>query len=462
MLSQHTASRDVTFATPLSGRVVSADDGLRLDGPTLTVVPRRFILRKDASAKDTLDLAHKQSWKFLKHSQYGLRLALKAAYHSPDLFDTLVNFLPQKAVDAGVETAMSDVFRMHGEKPTWETEYTTLEVQQTGDSWEFRLLTHIEPLRARLIINQFVNALFWIASEPQEPFTSLTLLTKQEIRMLEESQRFPEALPHLLHTGFEQMTKAYPFHMAIQGETNGALTYSMLDRFSNQLARYLQSQGLRHGDFGCLLVDKSPLMIVSIFAILKVGAAYVPLSPENPVERNSFIVEEVNAKLILSESSVAQAVALNGPPVVFLDQAKLKGYSKAEINSSVLGSDNAYVIYTSGSTSKPKGVLIPHPAAAAAVDSMIHIEKRREGHWRTLQFSNYIFDASVLEIFNTLYSGGTLCLAPTERLHSELTEVIDEMDVNHSFFTPTVARLLSPEDVATLKDSDRRRRAGDG
>ena len=81
--------------------------------------------------------------------------------------------------------------------------------------------------------------------------------------MLEKSQQFLEALPHLLHTGFEQMTKAYPFRMAIQWETNGALTYSLLDRLSNQLARYLQSQGLRHGDFACLLVDKSPLMIAS-------------------------------------------------------------------------------------------------------------------------------------------------------------------------------------------------------
>ena len=74
--------------------------------------------------------------------------------------DRIFNFLPQKAVDAGAETAMSDVFRMHGEKPAWDTEYTTLEVQQTGDSWEFRLLTHIELLRARLIIDQFVNTLF--------------------------------------------------------------------------------------------------------------------------------------------------------------------------------------------------------------------------------------------------------------------------------------------------------------
>ena len=451
VLSQHTASRDVTFATPLSGREASVEEVLRLDGPTLTVVPRRFILGKDASAKDILDLAYKQSWKVLKHSQYGLRLALKAAYHSPDLFDTMVNFLPQKAIDSGAETPISEIFRVHGEKPAWETEYTTLEVQQTGETWEFRLTTHIEPLRAGLIIDQFVNALFWLASEPKEPFSSSTLLTEQEIRMLEETQQFPENLPPLLHSGFEEITQTYPFRMAIQWQTNGALTYSMLDRLSNQLARYLQSQGLRHGDFACLLVDKSPLMIASMLAILKLGAAYVPLSPENPVERNSFIIDEVNAKLVLSETSVAQAVALNGPPVVFLDQAKLKGYSRATINSTVSRSDSAYVIYTSGSTGKPKGVLIPHSAAAAAVDSMIHVEKRREGHWRTLQFSNYIFDASVLEIFNTLNSGGTLCLAPTERLHSELTEVINEMDVNHSFFTPTVARLISPEDVPTLR-----------
>ena len=59
------------------------------------------------------------------------------------------------------------------------------------------------------------------------------------------------------------MTKAYPFRMAIQWEPNGALTYTLLDRLSNQLARYLRSQGLRHGDFASLRVDKSPLVIAS-------------------------------------------------------------------------------------------------------------------------------------------------------------------------------------------------------
>ena len=100
----------------------------------------------------------------------------------------------------------------------------------------------------------------------------------------------------------------------------------MLDRLSNQLARYLKSQGLQRNDFACLLLDKSPMMIATILAVLKLGAAYVPLSPENPIERNSFIVGEVEAKLILSESSVTQSAAHDGAPVVHLNHIDLTSY----------------------------------------------------------------------------------------------------------------------------------------
>ena len=451
VLSHHMASNDITFVTPLSGREAFIEDALRLDGPTLTVIPRRFNIGKDTSITNTLQLAHKDSADILKHSQYGLRLALKAAGHGADLFDTMVNILPNKDNEAQAST--SDVFWIHGEKPAWQTEYTTLEVQESGEHWTVRLITDMEPLRAEYIIDQFINAISWIADKPEEPLNSLTLLTASETEVLEARQEFSENLPKLLHTSFQDMVAEHPWRVALQWQTIGAYTYSMLDRLSNQLGRHLQSQGLKRGDFACLLLDKSPLMIASILAVLKVGAAYVPLSPENPVERNLFIANEVDARLIISEGTVAQIKDLGTSPVILLDQADFASYSSGALDVPVSGSDSAYVIYTSGSTGKPKGVLIPHSAAAAAVDSMIHVEKRLEAAqpWRSLQFSNYIFDASVLEIFNTLNSGGTLCLAPTDRLHSELTEVINEMDVTQTFFTPTVARLLVPDEVPTLK-----------
>ena len=87
---------------------------------------------------------------------------------------------------------------------------------------------------------------------------------------------------------------------------------------------------------------------------------------------------------------------------------------------------------------------MPHGAAAAAIDSMIEYEGRKRGSWRGFQFSNYIFDASVLEIFNTLNSGTTLCVASNDRLLSNLVGVINEMMVTQHLMIPTVARLLAP------------------
>ena len=120
---------------------------------------------------------------------------------------------------------MSDVFRMYGEKPTWDTEYTTLEFQQTGDSWEFQFLTHIEPLRARLIIDQLVNALF---SDSKRTEGTIHLVDPLDQARDTDARGKPAVsrspFTYLFHTGCAQMTKAYPFRMAIQWEPNGALT----------------------------------------------------------------------------------------------------------------------------------------------------------------------------------------------------------------------------------------------
>lgn len=449
VLSQHMSSTDVVFATPLSGREIFIEDALRLEGPTLTIVPRRINLEKNASATETLAVAHQQSLEVLKHSQYGLRRSLKAGGHSAFLFDTMVNILPRQREDAG--TLTSDIFPAFGESSGWQTEYTTLEVEQQNGQWEFHLTTEIEELRAEFIIDQFVQAVGWLAKEPKEPLTSLSLLTESEVRMLEATQVFPDDIPQLLHAGFELEARSHPWRIAIQWQDLESFTYKKLDCLSNQLAWFLRGHGLQRGDFACLLMDKSPMMVAAIMATLKLGVAYVPLSPENPIERNSYIADEVKAKIILSESSALQCITWEAAPVVYLDSVDLTSFEMAAVASEVSGNDNAYVIYTSGSAGTPKGVQVSHAAAAAAIDSMVWVEKRRIGHWRSLQFSNYVFDASILDIFNTLNSGGTLCMAPTERLLSDLTRVINEMDVNHSFFTPTVARLLLPEEVPSLK-----------
>jgi non-ribosomal peptide synthetase component F len=167
--------------------------------------------------------------------------------------------------------------------------------------------------------------------------------------------------------------------VALQWQNEEVLTYRMLDYRANKLARHFESYGLKCGDFACLLLEKSPMMIVAILAILKVGAAYVPLSLENPIDRNAFIIDEVRAKVLLLARSVDQSATYGNVDVIHLDELDVSKYPNTLLNISISGRDVAYVIYTSGSTGKPKGCVLSHSAAAAAVESMIQTEHRSEG-----------------------------------------------------------------------------------
>ncbi|RDW70380.1 hypothetical protein BP5796_08777 [Coleophoma crateriformis] len=449
VLSKHLDSTDISFATPVSGRESFVDGIDRLDGPTLTVVPRRCQPNPEATFEQFIHEIHIQALPIIKHSHLGIRKALKAAGQSSTLFDTMVNILPQSPTESDDMTSL--VFKQLGEKPAWQTEYTTLEIEQIGDKTKVRLTSDMEPVRARFILNQFSQTVSKIANRPTTIIKTLSVLTKDELAMLSVPKTFPTSLPLSLHAGYEAQVISTPWRVALQWQNVEILTYRMLDYRANQMARCLQNYGAKRGDFICPLLQKSPYMLIALLAVLKIGAVWVPLSPDNPVERNSFIVGEVGAKILLSEKTNSQYKAHDNCVVILVDEMDLGQFSNKSPEIDISGNDLAYIIFTSGSTGKPKGCVVTHSAAAAGIESMIDLENRRTGEWRALQFSNYIFDASILDIFNTLNSGGTLCMAPTARLLNDLSGVINEMDVTHSFLTPTVARLITPHEVPTLQ-----------
>lgn len=460
VLGQQLGGNDVVFAAPLSGRETPLVDIDRLDGPTLTVAPLRFIFGPQQSLTEAIQMGHAVTIDALKHSQYGLRRILKASSQNASLFDTMVNILPVRA------KTENDIFRLYREKPEWKTEYTTLEIDQSAEGVQARLSSSMEAERAGFILDQFIMAMQMMLHELQRPVSTINLITETETLMLSHAVEMPTQVPATMLSRYDEMVTRFPHRVALQWQNIESISYAEFDARANQLARSLVEVGVQKGDFVCLMLEKSPMMIIAIWGVLKAGAAYVPLSSENPVERNRFIVEEVGAKLVLSEKGVEQASELH-TAIVLLGDVNFAAFEKAKLDITIENQDVAYVIYTSGSTvsislsplgpltnnwqGKPKGVLIPHGAGAAAVESMVQYEGRKRGYWRALQFSNYIFDASVLEMFNTLTSGGTLCIAPNDRLLSDLAEVINEMTVTHAFFTPTIARLLTPKDVPSLR-----------
>lgn len=450
VLSSHTASKSVTMATAVSGRDLPVPGIERLDGPTLAVIPQVVVIDPKQPLMELIKHVNKNLWEITKHSQYGIRKALSAAGHqggSP-LFDTMVNILVREARDEVVR----EVFQTVGKQSAWKTEYTTLNVHMGNDDIEITLTGAIEKRRLEFMMEQFCCGIETILQNPRVVIESVSLMRPEELKFLLDWKEEPQC-PATLHSQFELIAGKYATNVAVNYQNEQVLHYFELDEATNRMGNYLSERGVAAGDIVPVLLEKSPVMIITILAILKIGAAYVPLSPENSVERNSFMVEDVRAMCIVTETEHASffdSVAKN-IPLILVDTAKLCNYSSDKPGVYVSPADLAYIIYTSGSTGHPKGVMVSHGSCVAAMRSIIDFEKRQNKITKHLQFSNFIFDASVYDIFATLHSGGTLCIASSERLLSDLAGVINQMDVDHVFMTPTVARLLDPITVPTLK-----------
>lgn len=343
VLSQQLSSDDVVFAAPFSGRDIPLVDIDRLDGPTLTVAPLRFVFGPKQSLSEAIQMGHSVVVEVVKHSQYGLRKIMKVSSQKATLFDTMVNILPIR------EKPNNAIFKQHGDKPGWQTEYTTLEIEQTMEGFLARISSSMEPERAGFILDQFIMAMQTMLHEPQHPVSTMNLITEAENLMLSRPIDMPTQLPPTMLTRYDEMVKRFPHRVALQWQNAESISYADFEARANQLAQYLTKIGVKKGDFICLILEKSPMMIIAIWGVLKAGAAYVPLSPRNPVERNHFILEEVNAKLILSEKAISQASELQ-TSVLFLDEVNFAAFDTAKPDVTAESEDVAYVIYTSGST----------------------------------------------------------------------------------------------------------------
>jgi len=150
-------------------------------------------------------------------------------------------------------------------------------------------------------------------------------------------------------------------------------------------------------------------MIVAIYGVLKSGAGYVPLDPENPAERNQFICKDVSAKLVITFSEYASVFQCTGKEVILIDQINFAGHWPNVEHYDLTPDNLAYAIYTSGSTGMPKGCLVSHKSVASLVKSRVEVEGYQP-HWRTLLFPNYVFDVSAGDIFTVLSTGKSVTL----------------------------------------------------
>ncbi|MDB9422048.1 condensation domain-containing protein, partial [Microcystis aeruginosa CS-563/04] len=225
-------------------------------------------------------------------------------------------------------------------------------------------------LFAARTINQmgqhFQNLLTAIAANPKTGIFELPMLSDEEryqlLSLWNETQTdYPNN--KCIHQLFEEQVERTPNNIAVVFE-NESLTYSELNNRANQLAHYLRKLGVKPEELLGICLERSLEMIVGLLAILKVGGAYVPIDPDYPQERISFMLQDTQVKIILTCESLETSLPNHQAIVVCLDKdwQQINQASQENVNSTVSADNLAYVIYTSGSTGIPKGVIVTHQA----------------------------------------------------------------------------------------------------
>jgi amino acid adenylation domain-containing protein len=222
------------------------------------------------------------------------------------------------------------------------------------------------------------------------------------------------------------------------------LTYKALNEAANKLAGYLIDQGLQRGDVAGVALDRSPEMVISLLAIMKTGAAYVPLDPEYPKDRIEFMLEDSSAKILITSEKYHNHFAANSTEVLIEDALeKFPSYPVTEPETGVNGEDLAYILYTSGSTGKPKGVQIRHFSLINFLVSCQTVPGLTSAD-KVLAVTTISFDIAGLDLYLPLITGAELLLADsaTAKDGRALVDLVKAEDVTVMQATPFTWRMM--------------------
>ncbi len=300
------------------------------------------------------------------------------------------------------------------------------------------------------MIEHFKNLLQNIVSNTEKKISELQMLSDEEKNLILNKWNDTDFVFNnfnCVHKLIEEQTFKTPDSVAVvfEGET---ISYDELNKRSNQLANYLNRLGVYPETLVGLCVERSIEMVVGILGILKAGGAYIPIDISYPQSRIEFMISNSNAKILITQKSIAVSLPENISKVVLIDEdwKQISNESSANFDSKVTLDNLAYVIYTSGSTGLPKGAMITHRSLS---NHMLWMKEDFgfDSSDSVLQKTPFSFDASVWEFYLPLLTGGRLIIAKPDG-HMDMAYLIETIQKNNISvlqLVPAVLRMLFDE-----------------
>ncbi|HKR96294.1 MAG TPA: condensation domain-containing protein, partial [Candidatus Angelobacter sp.] len=419
LLSRHTGQEDVVFGSTVAGRAPEITGVESMVGLLINTVPTRVRLRSADSFSDLVNRLNQEQSRLLSHQYLGL-VEIQRLTKLNELFDTLVVFenFPQGeegAADSsgGMRFSLLDV--------NDAAHYPLSLIIGPGQRLDMFFTYHPDHFSSNfveILSQRFIRLLTAFATAPDQPLNFIDLLDEQERRQIVVDFNHS----HTEYPRNRTMMELFAEQVQRRGEEVAVIcdqeriSYSELDRRSNQLARYLKNLGVGPEKLVGISVERSIDMVLAMVGILKAGGAYVPIDPAYPADRFRFMAEDSDIGVLLTQKRLVQRIPQLKAHVVCLDRDwdDIAQQSNQSFQIKVLPENLAYVIYTSGSTGQPKGAAVSHCSMIRLLRDTNYIQL--QGDEVVAQTVNMSFDPSTFEIWGALLNGCRLVIITNEVL----------------------------------------------
>lgn len=456
LLGLYTGTTDVMYGTVFSGRHLPVAEVERIVGPCLATLPARTDVKGSRTCKDLVRTINDQNRAVLKHSVTPLAEVKKIGNFAPNevLFDTL--FVWQES------TFESPLLVSEIDSADHHELNLVLEVEPRAEHMAMRITyqqDRILPEQVKMLSAQMQYIVQHFIESPETSIPSLLGSLPEQLSAIDNPH--PTSHPHqkglvaVLEDVADRVpsTPALIFGQSLAGsaEKFETLSYREMHAQANRLARHLVSQNVVPDDLVCICMDKSLDLYVAILAVLKTGAGYLPILPETPKDRVASVLAQTSVKAFLCDSSTPDDVrSVVNTNIVDIKRVDVSQYPEENLALPYDGSHAAYSIFTSGSTGTPKGLIVTQDNLLGNLSTLADIYPVEQGD-RLLQACSQAFDVSVFDIFFAFFTGMPLCFARKDELFQDIEHSIRALEATHLSLTPTVAALVDPGNVPSVR-----------
>lgn len=472
LISQETGKDDVVFGTTFSGRPADLPDCVNTVGMFINTLPVRTNIPRQESVLTWLKRLQSELANSLQHSHSALNRIQKSIDldSTSGLFDTIlvIENLPAKRQQEAELTEGLVVDRIHYEEYSHYPLAILVDLSNGINLIAVYQPNAIESEKVNQILDNLRHLIVMLIQDPRQTIESFTGilskthdLTDQPCTTVLEEQNVTG-----IHQYIEKAAERYPQKLALVGKANGteeSLNYAQLNDKANQLALHLIGLGFGHHSALAVYLERGNASVISFLAILKTGAAYIPLDSTHPEERIALILSDLDASevihnfAVLTDAETTKSLSQSKMRCINIDDKQSEIGRLPSHNPNVVFDSNwlAYVIYTSGSTGEPKGVMVSH-------GSLINSTLARESFYGELPdvfllLSSLATDSSIAGIYWTLCTGQTLVVAESraEQNLVNLANTIQRFQVTHLLCIPSLYFLLlenvDVQKLSTLK-----------